>query len=319
MRVVPQHAARAFSVGIFGAAGAVGSAAAFALATGGAATRLVLVDTREALLTAHATDMAALAAVLPGCVVEPAGPAALAGCDVVVACAGAPHRDHAPRSAFLAENAAIVAQLADALAPSDGWGGRVVLVTNPVDALATWLRRRLGLPRERVLGYALNDELRLRAAIAGVLGCRAGAVDAWVAGEHGPHAVPLLSRIRVGGVPVALDPWQRAAVLVELDGWYERWQRLGTGRTAVWSTAWGVAALVRALRHDDERVRSVSVALEGEYGIHGVCLAAPVRVDGAGATVLEWPLEADEARAMGLAAEAVETAVESIEHARTAA
>ena len=42
--------------------------------------------------------------------------------------------------------------------------GVLIVVTNPVDALCTLLVQRHGLDRRRVLGYTLNDTLRLRTA-----------------------------------------------------------------------------------------------------------------------------------------------------------
>jgi malate/lactate dehydrogenase len=297
------------SIGIYGAAGAVGSAAAFALALTGAAQRLVLVDAARARLECLRMDLEALGAALP-LAVEAAEADALGACPVVVACASVPHRDGAPRTAFLEENARILARLAEALGGREAWQGRLVLVTNPVDALATRLQRELGEERRSVLGYALNDSLRLRVAIARSLGCAAGDVEAWSVGEHGPHAVPLLSRVRVGRAPVALTPPQRAAVLAEVRGWYGRWQRLATGRTAAWSSGWGVAALVRALLHGDARPWPVSLLLRGEYGVAGVCLTAPVAFAGAGAQprVLEWPLAREEMQAIAAAGEVVAAA-----------
>jgi malate/lactate dehydrogenase len=307
-------------VGIFGAAGAVGSAAAFALAHSGVAGRLVLADTAAPALEQQRMDLEALTPALPGLTVETGGAAALASCPVIVACAAVPHRDGEPRSAFLDENARILSELANALMAA-GWRGSVVLASNPVDVLATRLQRALGEQRACVIGYSLNDSLRLRVAIARCLGCTAADVEAWSVGEHGPHAVPLLSRVRVGGVRVVLTAAQRARVEDEVRGWYDRWQELGTGRTAVWSTAWGVAALVRALLRGDARPWPASALLHGEYGVEGICLTAPLLFRGGrGAPrVLEWRIAQREADAVAVAAEAVRAAArETTEEARCA-
>jgi malate dehydrogenase len=192
-----------------------------------------------------------------------------------------------------------------------------VLVSNPVDVLATRLQRALGEQRARVVGYSLNDSLRLRVAIARSLGCAAAEVEAWSIGEHGPHAVPLLSRVRVGGVRVVLTAPQRAQVEAEVCGWYERWQALGTGRTAAWSSAWGIAALVRALLRGDARPWPASTLLRGEYGIDGICLTAPVLFRGphAAPRVLEWRLAQREADAVAAAAEVVRAGAKEREEA----
>jgi L-lactate dehydrogenase len=303
------------SVGIFGASGAVGSAAAFALALGGTG-RLVLADADVAALTAQRIDLEALTSVLPGLDVALGDHEALARCDVVVACAAVPHRDGAPRAAFLAENARILAPLAEALAgAADAAPGRIpvlLLVSNPVDALATLLQRRLG-ERARVLGHTLNDTLRLRVAIARCRGCEPAEVEAWSVGEHGPHAVPLLSRVRVRGQPVTLTAHERARVRAEVDGWYERWQALGTGRTTQWSSGWGVAAIVRALLRGDPRPWPVATALDGVWGVEDVCLTAPALLaPDEPPRVLPWRIDAHEQAAVAVAAEAVADACDAL-------
>jgi len=293
------------TIGIHGAAGAVGSATALALALGGA-RRLVLADVAAPRLACLAMDLELLGAALPGFAAAAGGLDELAGCDVVVACASVPHRDGAPRAAFLEENMGILAPLAGALARPGARCRAIVLVSNPVDALATWLQRRLG-ERVRVLGHTLNDTLRLRVAIARVRGCDPADVEAWSVGEHGPHAVPLLSRVRVRGAPAALTEAERAAVREEAGGWYGRWQRHGTGRTSALSSGWGAAAVTRALLDGDARPWPVSLLLRGEYGVDGVCLTVPAVLGPGGdrARALAWDADAGERAAIAAAADAI--------------
>ena len=292
------------TVGIYGAAGAVGSATAFALAHAGL-RRLVLADAAAPQLACLAMDLELLGAALPGLGVATGRPGALAACDVVVACASVPHRDGAPRSAFLDDNAAVLAPLAEALADDGARCRTVVLVSNPVDALATRLQERLG-ERVRVLGQTLNDTLRLRVAIARVRGAEPADVEAWSVGEHGPHAVALLSRVLVRGEPATLSAPERARVLDEVGGWYARWQAHATGRTSALSSGWGAAAVVRALLEGDARPWPVSLLLRGEYGVEGVCLTVPALL---GPDVrprpLAWEIDAGERGAIAAAADAI--------------
>jgi len=294
----------AATVGIHGAAGAVGAAAAFALAQGGA-RELVLADVATPRLACLWMDLEMLRAALPGLRISLGDVEELAACDVVVACASVPHRDGAPRSAFFEQNAEILTPLADALAAPPGACRTLVLVSNPVDALATWLQARLG-GRIRVVGHTLNDTLRLRVAIARVRGCDPVDVEAWSVGEHGPHAVPLLSRVRVRGEPVTLTNGERAQVLDEVEDWYARWQAHGTGMTSAWTSGWGVAALVRALRDGDSRPWAVSTLLRGTYDVDGVCLTVPALLaPDAPPRPLQWKLDADERAAIAAAAAAI--------------
>jgi malate/lactate dehydrogenase len=295
----------AVMVGIHGAAGAVGAATAFTLAQGGD-VRLVLADAAAGRLACLVADLEMLRAARPRLAVTAGGLGALAACDVVVACASVPHRDGAPRADFFADNTAVLAPLAEALAEPDAACRTLVLVSNPVDALATRLAQRLGT-RTRVVGHTLNDTLRLRVAIARVRGCEPGAVEAWSAGEHGPHAVPLLSRVSVRGVPVVLSSAERTRVRDEVSGWYARWQAHRTGTTSAWASGWGAAALVRALLEGDSRPWPVSIPLRGHHGVDGVCLTVPARLEaGVPPRPLAWVLDDEERAGIAAAAAAVE-------------
>ena len=187
------------------------------------------------------------------------------------------------------------------------------MVTNPVDPLCTWLQRRRGLDRGRVLGYTANDSLRLRTAIADQLGVRSDTVDAWVLGEHGDHFVPMLDRVRVGGEPVALDAAQREAAERFVRGWYEQHVALDSGRSSTWTTGRGLARMVAALTGDDGELWPASVVLEGEYGVSGVALTVPVTLARGGVQQLdEWDLTGEQRAAMRAAGEAVREATEAL-------
>jgi malate/lactate dehydrogenase len=100
--------------------------------------------------------------------------------DVVVVCAATPLTESTSRDVYLAADSGI----ADAIeARLEGWGGVLIMVTNPVDALCT----RMRLDRRRTLGYTLNDSLRLRTAIATARGVAPGR---WTRGCSASTAMP---------------------------------------------------------------------------------------------------------------------------------
>src|SRR5439155_25751468 len=110
------------------------------------------------------------------------------------------------------------------------WEGVVLMVTNPVDPLVTLLQRVTGIDRRRVIGYTLNDTLRLRTGIALTLGLDPGRVDAWVVGEHGDSSVPVFTRVTVDGEPVALRHDQQDASAAYTSGWFDKHQELDSSR-----------------------------------------------------------------------------------------
>jgi malate dehydrogenase len=299
-------------VAVLGGGGGVGSSAAFNLLLGPNAHDVVLVDSRPEMVTSHVMDLEQ--------VLEQRGTGSIRGgdlndvldADVVVVAASAPLTVNVSRLDYLLANAEIVEELVAVLAATERWPGTLVVVTNPVDPLCTWIQRRTGIERTRVLGYTLNDSLRLRTGIAKALRIEPGAVDAWVLGEHGDACVPLLDRIRVGDGPVLLTPEMRAEAEEFLRTWYVRHVALDSGRSSTWTSGVGVAAMVDAVTHGAEELWPVSLVLAGEYGIDGVAVSVPVSLRDGVATIHEWPLSEDEQAALERAAMVVGEATQRL-------
>ncbi|MFM9441085.1 malate dehydrogenase [Streptomyces acidiscabies] len=299
---------------IIGGAGGIGSSAAFNLLSAQGTYEIVLVDTRPNMITSHVMDQEnALALGATPDTVRGGTPEDTLDADVVVLSAAVPLRLNSSRSVFLADNAAIVDQCLRPLRDSD-FGGVVLMLTNPVDPLLTWAHRQGWLPRHRLVGYTLNDSLRLRTGIAHALGVHPKDVDAWMVGEHGEGQVPLYSRITVGGESVVLTDEQRAVAEEYADTWYSRHVALDSGRTSTWTTGLGTARLIEAMATGSGTVVPASVVLDGEYGVHGVSLGVPVELGRDGVRrVVEWDLAPGERLGMQRAAVSVEAAVADLD------
>lgn len=291
------------SIAVVGGAGGVGSSIVFNLVRSVRPYDVLVVDSRPNMVTSHVMDLQDAAALGAGSRVRGAELHEASMADVVVLAASVPLRLNVSRTEFLAENAAVVRDL---IASLDGWHGHLVMMTNPTDALGTWALRWSGLAPERVLGYCVNDSLRLRFGIAAALGIDPHRVDAWVLGEHGDAGVPVFSRALVDGERVTLTESVRESAEQYLRTWYVKHVALDSGRASTWSSGWGTAALVDALFADEISLMPASVALHGEYGIHGVNLGMPVRL-GQGAThgIEQWELDSEEQAALERAADVV--------------
>jgi malate dehydrogenase len=305
-------------IAIVGAGGGVGSSAAFNLLLREEPYAIDLVDGRSGMASSHEMDLQQVVAAGASGSVAIVGLGAIAAADVVVVSAAGPLTVNRSRAVYLHDNAVILRTVVEALGDVASWPGVVVLVTNPVDALATWLAREgFGFARERLLGYSANDSLRLRTAVGSQLGVPAATVDAWVLGEHGDHCVPLLDRVAVDGRRVVLDAEQRAAAVDFVRGWYVRHVSLESGRSSTWTTGHGVARMIAALTGDGVRGTArqwpASVFLQGEYGLHDVSLGVPVTLAPGGmARVHEWELTPDEQAAMRAAADVVSAAADAL-------
>jgi malate dehydrogenase len=183
------------------------------------------------------------------------------------------------------------------------------MVTNPVDPLVTVFQQETGIERTRVLGYTLNDSLRLRTGIGNALGIHPGRVEAWAIGEHGDCVVPLFSRVTIDGEPAEMSPQVREQALDFMRGWYRTHVALDSGRSSTWTSGLGITRMVLGIVEDRGELMPASLVLDGEYGTEGVSLSVPVTLgrDGAGA-VHDWQLAPDEEAGMRAAADAVRSA-----------
>jgi malate dehydrogenase len=293
-------------VAIIGGAGGVGSSLAFNLLQSAHPFEVIVVDSRPNMVVSHVMDLQDTLPLGRALGVRGGDLDDAAEADAVVLCAAVPQRLNTDRSVFFAENVELVAKTVRGLRER-GWDGLLVMMTNPVDALNTWLVRHLGLDPRRVIGYSTNDTLRIRTGIALALGVPSRSVEAWVLGEHGAGQVPLLDRVTVDGAPVRLSPEQRAAALDYIDNWYVRHVALESGRASTWSSGLGGARLLEAIRAGSGETLTGSVVLDGQYGVVGVSLGVPIAVGPEGVReVLEWELSADELAAMAASAARVD-------------
>lgn len=254
---------------LIGGAGGIGSSVAFNLLRSETPFEVVIVDTRESMITSHVMDLVDTLSLGGAHSIRGGELADAFDADIVVASASVPLRLNASRDVFLQENAALLTSIVDPLAAS-GWAGVFVLMTNPVDPLLTWIQRRTGWDRTRVLGYSLNDTQRFRTGIAMALGVASRLVGCTVVGEHGPGQVLVWGSVTVDGEPRQLTADQRAIVRDYVDNWYVRHVALDSGRTSTWSSGLGGALMVEALATGSSTPFPVSLVLNGEFGVHGV-------------------------------------------------
>ncbi|MET8826370.1 hypothetical protein ABZX40_30155 [Streptomyces sp. NPDC004610] len=295
-------------VSIVGGAGGVGSALTRDLIASRSGYEISLLGRRSESVTCQLMDLEALEPFGHASLVRRGDIGGLPDSDVIVIAASVPFSPQKKRIGFLHDNAEILRPYFRAIARlPEHWPGRVVVVSNPVDVLATWLQNSARIDPRRIVGYSWNDSLRLRVAVARVLGIDPRHVEAWIIGEHGDLCVPLLDHVRVAGRQVRLGPDERAAVLTLVREWYPRWVALGLARTTVWSTAAGVSRMIREAEQGGPADCAVSVSLQGEYGLRGVSLGLPVSLEAAGLPrVREFPLTRHEHDVLRGAATAVQ-------------
>jgi malate dehydrogenase len=302
-------------VSIIGAVGTVGSCTSFAIATQGLADELVMIDLNQNLLASHVIDIGTAATLTNNIVVRSGNDEDLGGSDVVIIAASAPYRSITSRMELLGDNLPIIQDTAKNIkrfCPD----AVVITATNPVDPLNYAIYLCSGLDRKRLIGYPFNDSIRFRIMVARALGVKPTQVEGIAIGEHGENQVLLFSSVRVDGKPVTVSEHYRQNIRQEIPNILRSYESLGTGRTAGWTSAAGLAAIVSAITRDTGQVFPCSVVLTGEYGYHGLSMGVPVIIGRGGVQqILEWGLAPDEQEGLERAANFLKAAAKSVEDA----
>jgi len=279
---------------------------------------VVLYDVVEGLPQGKALDLAA-AAPIEGFDCRIAGTndyKDLAGADVCIVTAGVPRKPGMSRDDLLGINAKIIKTVAAGIrqhAP----GAFVIVVSNPLDAMVTLMKRETGFPKERVVGMAgVLDSGRYRTFLAWELGVSVQSVQAMVLGGHGDDMVPIRSHTTVNGIPVA-----SLVAADRLDAIEQRVRGAGgevvallkTG-SAFYSPAHAAIVMAEAYLRDTKQILPCAAWLEGEYGLRDLYVGVPVQIGAGGVErVLEIQLTAAERAALEASAAHVRELVEATE------
>ena len=235
-----------------------------------------------------------------------------ANSDIVVITAGIPRKPGMSRDDLLNTNHKI---MADVVGKVVKYSPKCILivVSNPLDAMAQAAYKLSGFPRERVIGMAgVLDSARFRAFIADELKVSVENVTAFVLGGHGDTMVPLSRYSTVAGIPITeLIAPDRLAQLVQRtrDGGAEIVKYLKTG-SAYYAPSSAVAEMAEAILKDKKKILPCAAYLEGEYGIKGLFVGVPVKLGTKGIEqIIQIKLTSEEQSALNKSAEAVKELV----------
>jgi malate dehydrogenase len=191
----------------------------------------------------------------------------------------------------------------------------LIVVSNPLDAMAQAVYKLSKLPRERVIGMAgVLDSARMRSFIAKELNVSTDNVHAFVLGGHGDTMVPLPRYSTVAGVPIT-ELMDKATI----DKICARTARGGLEITElVGTSAWyapgaSVVEMVEAILLDKRKILPCSVFLQGEYGVRDLFVGVPCKLGAKGLEkIIEIKLTPDEDAAFKKSAAAVKELVDVI-------
>ncbi|HEX4996860.1 MAG TPA: malate dehydrogenase [Terriglobia bacterium] len=237
-----------------------------------------------------------------------------AGSDIAVITAGIPRKPGMSRDDLLRTNYDIVKGVTEQVVKYSP-NCILVVVSNPLDAMAQTAFRVSGFKRERVIGMAgVLDSARYRAFIGMELNVSVDNIHAFVLGGHGDTMVPLPRYSTVAGIPITeLLPKETIERLVQRtrDGGAEIVKLLNT--SAWYAPSAAIVEMVDAILNDRKKILPCAAYLEGEYGVSGLYVGVPVKLGSAGIEqIVEITLTLDERAALQKSAAAVKELVEVI-------
>jgi malate dehydrogenase len=298
-------------------AGNVGATAAHWIASKELAD-VVLVDIVEGTPQGKSLDLAQ-AAPIDGFDVKLIGSnsyEATADSDVVIITAGLPRKPGMSRDDLLKTNSDIVGAVTDEVAKYSP-NSFIIVVSNPLDAMAQVAFRRSGFGKNRVMGMAgVLDSARMRCFLAEALNVSVENVTAFVLGGHGDTMVPLPRYSTCAGIPVTelLPKDQLDAILTRTaNGGAEIVGLLKTG-SAYYAPSLGAVEMTEAILKDKKKILPCAVFLEGGYGINNLFVGVPVKLGKNGVEqIIEISLTNDERAALQKSAAAVQELVDILE------
>lgn len=228
--------------------------------------------------------------------------------DIVVITSGVPRNPGMSRNDLVFTNMEIIRGVTENVARYSP-NCIIIMVTNPLDAMAQLALQVSKFPRNRVCGQSgILDTTRFRTFLAMELDVSVEDVFACVLGGHDDTMVAIPRLTTVGGIPITeLLPKETIDRIVErtVKGGGEIVSLLKRG-SAYHAPSAAVAQMVDSILLDKKRILPCAAYLEGEYGIEGVFVGVPVKLGANGIEqIIEIKLTPEEDAALRKSAEAV--------------
>jgi len=238
-----------------------------------------------------------------------------ANSDIVIITAGIPRKPGMSRDDLLNTNYKIMQEVVGKVVANSP-NAILIVVSNPLDAMAQAAFRISKFNRERVIGMAgVLDSARFRTFIAEELKVSVENVTAFVLGGHGDTMVPLPRYSTVAGIPITelMDKATLDRIVQRTrDGGAEIVKYLKTG-SAYYAPSSAATEMAEAILKDKKKILPCAAYLQGEYGIKGLFVGVPCKLGARGLEqIIEIKLTDEEQAALKKSAESVQELVKVI-------
>ena len=262
-------------------AGAVGASCAEYIAIKDFASEVVLLDIKEGYAEGKAMDLMQTAS-LNGFDTKITGTtndySKTANSDICVITSGIPRKPGMTREELIGINAGIVKTVSSNLIKHSE-NTIIIVVSNPMDTMTYLVHKTTGIPKNRIIGMGgALDSARFKYRLAEALEAPISDVDGMVIGGHSDKGMVPLTRLATrNSVPVSefISDERLEQVLQDTKvGGATLTGLLGT--SAWYAPGAAVSGLVQAIACDQRKIFPCSTLLDGEYGLHDLCIGVPV-------------------------------------------
>tara|TARA_B100000902_G_scaffold77567_1_gene82353 strand:+ start:1778 stop:2719 length:942 start_codon:yes stop_codon:yes gene_type:complete len=262
-------------------AGAVGASCAEYIAMKNFSSEVVLVDIKENYAEGKAMDLMQTASLnsfdtrITGSTNDYS---LTAGSEVAVITSGIPRKPGMTREELIGINAGIVKSVSEQLIEYSP-EVIIIIVSNPMDTMTFLTHKTLDIPKNRIIGMGgALDSARFKYRLAEAISCPMSDIDGMVIGGHSDVGMLPLTRIATrNSVRVSnfISTERLEKVLEDTKvGGATLTGMLGT--SAWYAPGAAVSALVQSIVCDQRKMFPCSTLLDGEYGLHDICIGVPV-------------------------------------------
>jgi L-lactate dehydrogenase len=307
-------------------AGAVGSTFAYALAQKGLAEQICLIDANPDFAEGQALDLAHGLPFYPSVQIRTGDRSDYSDAQVIVITAGTKQTPGESRLNLLQRNAAIIEDIVDEIIAQKSQAVLIV-ASNPVDILTQVALKRSGWIKNRVIGSGtVLDSARFRYLISQHCNVDVSNVHAYILGEHGDSEVAAWSMTHVAGIPIDnycpqcgnCRDWhgERDRIVCEVkDSAYHIINYKGS---TYFGIGMALTRIVGTILQDQNSVLTVSTYLEGDYGLHNVCLSIPCVIGQGGVKrIVQTELYPEEQSALERSAQILINGIASLKEEKT--
>ncbi len=300
--------------------GFVGSAIAYTYAQSGLFSEMALIDINKSKAEGEALDIAQGLPFLSPMRIYSGEYSDISDASLIIIAAGANQKIGETRLELLSRNMKIFDSIISQIVKYNN-DAIILVVTNPVDLLTFYTLKASGFPANRVIGSGtVLDTARLKQMIGKELEVDNRNVHTFIIGEHGDSELPVWSSANVSGIDlrdfykISRHSYDSEALNSMFEEVRDSAYKIIEGKGATYyAIAQSVMRITESIVRDEDSVLPVSTYLDGQYGLHDICLGVPSIIGKDGVRkVLEIPLNEEEHRRLAESASVLHSEFEGI-------